>query len=107
MDEKSKATRISGKVFYKHKYLTNPGVPPEDRVIAAMGKLYQELGGKKTNHLSETKLDQLTSLGEIIKKRIEDKEEQDRSARRRKNRTILQSTQHKFSNQNFPIATKP
>ena len=70
----SKSTRISGKVFHKHKYLTNPGVTPEDRVIAAMGKLSQELGGKKTNHLSETTLDQLTSLGEILKKRIEDKE---------------------------------
>ena len=69
---KSKAARISGKVFHKHKYLTNPGVTPEDQVIAAMGKLCQELGGKKTNHLSETALDQLTSLGEILKKRIED-----------------------------------
>ena len=105
--KKSKVTRISGKFFHKQKYLTNLGVTPEDRVIAAMGKLSQELGGKKTNHISETKLDQLTSLGEILKKRIEDEEEQDRSARQSNNQTILQSTQHKFSNRNFPIATKP
>ena len=78
---KSKATRVPGNVFHKHKYITNPGFTPEDRVIAAMGKLSQELGGKKTNHISETNLDQLTSLGEITKKRIEDEEEQDRSER--------------------------
>ena len=85
----------------------NPGVTPEDQVIEAMGKLSQDLGGKKTNHISETTLDQLTSLGEILKKRIEDEEEQDRSARQSKNQKIQQSTQHKFSNLNFPIATKP
>ena len=43
---KSKATRISVKVFDKHKYLTKTGVTPEDRVVAAMGKLSQELGVK-------------------------------------------------------------
>ena len=69
---KSKDTRVSGKVFHKHKCLTDPGVTLEDRVIVAMGKLSQELGGKKTNHLSKTALDQLTSLGKILKKRIED-----------------------------------
>ena len=103
---KSKATRVSGKVFHKHKYLTNTGVTQEDRFIAVMGKLSQELGGKKTNHISKTTLDQLRSLGKIIKKRIEDKEEQDRSERQSKNQTILQSTQCKFSNRNFPISTK-
>jgi hypothetical protein len=33
------ATRISGVAFFKHKYLTNPTVTPEDRVIAAAGVL--------------------------------------------------------------------
>ena len=38
---KTMATRVSGKVFHKHKYITNPDVTPEDRVITAMGKLSQ------------------------------------------------------------------
>jgi hypothetical protein len=33
------ATRISGAAFFKHKYLTNPAVTPEDRVIEAAGAL--------------------------------------------------------------------
>jgi hypothetical protein len=33
------ATRILGAVFFKHKYLTNPAVTLEDRVITAAGAL--------------------------------------------------------------------
>ena len=87
---KSKATRVYGNIFHKHKYLIIPGVTTEKLVIAEKGKLSQDLGGNKTNHLSETTLDQFTSLGNIIKKRIEDKEEQDRSAQQNKNQTIIQ-----------------
>ena len=38
---KTMATRVSGKVFHKHKYITNPDVTPEDRFITAMGNLSQ------------------------------------------------------------------
>ncbi len=38
-----RATRISGATFFKHKYLTNPAVTPEDRVIEAAGALAQAL----------------------------------------------------------------
>ena len=73
---KSKDTRVSGKVFHKHKYITNPDITPEDRVIASMIKLSQEISGRAcNNHLSDTTLDQLTRLGKILKKRIEDEEE--------------------------------
>jgi hypothetical protein len=34
-----RATRISGAAFFNHKYLTNPMVTPEDRVIKAAGAL--------------------------------------------------------------------
>ena len=65
---KTMATRLSGKVFQKHKYITNPDVTPEDRVITAMGKLSQEIRGNACNNqLSDTTLDQLTRLGEILK----------------------------------------
>ncbi len=30
-------TRILGAVWFKHKYLTNTSVTPEDRIIAAIG----------------------------------------------------------------------
>ena len=103
---KSKATRVSGKVFHKHKYLTNPGVTPEDRVIAEMGNLSQDLGGKKTNHLSETALDQLTSLGKILKKRNEDKDEQDRSTRQRKTKPSYNQPNISFQIEIFPVQLK-
>ncbi len=38
-----RATRISGKAFFKHKYLTNPTVTPEVRVIEAAGVLARAL----------------------------------------------------------------
>jgi hypothetical protein len=38
-----RATRISGAAFFKHKYLTNPTVTPEDRVIETAGALPQAL----------------------------------------------------------------
>ena len=100
---KSKSTRASGKVFHKHSYLTNPGVTLEDRVITSMVKLSQELGGKKTNHLSETTLDQVTSLGKILKKRIEYEEEQDRSARRSKTKQYYNQPNVIFLIAIFPV----
>jgi hypothetical protein len=39
----NQATRISGAAFFKHKYLTNPPVTPEDLVIAAAENLTQAL----------------------------------------------------------------
>ena len=35
----TRAKRISATVFHKHKYIANPDITPEDRVIAAAGKL--------------------------------------------------------------------
>ena len=50
----TKATRISATVFQKHKYITNPEITPEDRVIAAAGNLADELKGHTIPHISET-----------------------------------------------------
>ena len=54
-----RATIISATVFHKHKYITNPGVTPEDEVIATEGKLAAELKGRMANHLIKTELNQL------------------------------------------------
>ena len=39
--KETKITRISGTVFHKYKYITNPDVTPEDRVIIAMDRMSQ------------------------------------------------------------------
>ena len=63
----TRATRISATVFHKHKYITSPDITPEDRVIAAAGKLENTPKGRLTPHLSETILDQLERIGTILK----------------------------------------
>ena len=65
-----KTIRISGTVLHKHKYITNPDVTPEDRVIVAMDMMSQELKENLPEHLSNTTLEQLTTLGNIIKQKI-------------------------------------
>ena len=52
----TRATRISGTVFNKHKYITNPRVTPEDRAMAIAGKLVFKLKGCMATHFSETAL---------------------------------------------------
>jgi hypothetical protein len=34
---------VSGAVWFKYKYLTNPSVTPEDRIVAAIGGLAKTL----------------------------------------------------------------
>ena len=63
----TRATRILATVFHKNKYITNPGVTPEDYVIATSGKLAAELKGRMANHLRKTALEQLEQMGTIIK----------------------------------------
>ena len=103
---KSKDTRVSGKLFHKHKYITNHDVTPEDRVIAAMSELYQEISGRECkNRLSNTTLDQLTRLGEILKKRIEDGEEQDQKTQQSIVQTIRRSARIAAGN-GLPVPRK-
>ena len=54
-------------VIHKHKYIANPDITPEERVIAAAGKLENTPKGCLTPHLSETILDQLERIGTILK----------------------------------------
>ncbi len=39
------ATRVSGTAFFKHKYLTNPSVTPEDQIIVAAARLTNAIQG--------------------------------------------------------------
>ena len=40
------STQVSGTVWFKHKYLTNPAVTPEDQIVAAIGGLAKTLNTK-------------------------------------------------------------
>ena len=55
----TRATQILVTLFNKHKYITNPDITPKDWVIAASGKLVEELKGCMLTHLRETTLKQL------------------------------------------------
>ena len=72
----TRATRILATVFNKHKYITNPGVTPEDRVIATAGKLTADLKVRMVNRLSKTALEQLKRLGTILKQGWSQKDNQ-------------------------------
>ena len=51
-----KTKRISDTVFHKHKYITNPDVTPEYRVIEAMDRMSKELKGNPPEQFSVTTL---------------------------------------------------
>ncbi len=54
--------RISGAAFFKHKYLTNPLVMPEDQVIAAAARLTNALQGINQPQLNTSTLQALGDL---------------------------------------------
>jgi hypothetical protein len=47
----TRATWISGVMFFKHKYITNPSVTPEDSVIAVAQALAQALNNRLLPHI--------------------------------------------------------
>jgi hypothetical protein len=60
------ATRILGAAFFKHKYLTNPTVTPEDRIIAAAGALAQALDNKMPPHMHKSTIQALSNLHDVF-----------------------------------------
>ena len=48
----TRATITSATVLHKHKYITNPIITSEDRVMATSGKLEDELKGHMATHVS-------------------------------------------------------
>jgi hypothetical protein len=53
-------------VFFKHKYLTNPLVTPEDLVISAAGNLTQSLETSIPQHLQVSTIQALKDLSEVF-----------------------------------------
>ena len=63
----TRETSILAKVFHKHKYITDMGVTPEDRVISAAVKLAENIKGCMTHYLRNKTLEQLEKIGTILK----------------------------------------
>jgi hypothetical protein len=55
-----------GAAFFKHKYLSNPAVTPEDRVIEAAGVLAQALNNQLPTHILESTIQALSNLQDIF-----------------------------------------
>jgi hypothetical protein len=61
-----RATYILGAAFFKHKYLTNPTVTPEDRVLAAAGVLARALDNPMPPHMCESTIEALSNLQDVF-----------------------------------------
>jgi hypothetical protein len=66
-------TRILGAVWFKHKYLTNPSVTPEDQIIAAIGALAKTLRTNIPPQLHDDTVDKLQKLQDILQPRPDGK----------------------------------
>jgi hypothetical protein len=63
----TRATQILGATFFKHKYLTNLLVTPEDLVIAMAKNLAQALETSIPQHLWDSTIQALKDLSEVFK----------------------------------------
>ena len=55
-----------GRVFFKHKYLSNPTITPSDAVIAASHDMAAALRGNVARHLGSEALQNLNKLQDIF-----------------------------------------
>jgi hypothetical protein len=62
----TRATRTSGAAFFKHKYITNPTVTPQDRVIAAAGALAHALHNRMPPHMQAPTIQVLQDLQNVF-----------------------------------------
>ena len=58
------AERVSETVFFKHKYLTNPTVTHDDRVVQAAKELYSALN-KKNHGMEKATMESLRELSKM------------------------------------------
>jgi hypothetical protein len=65
------ATQVSGAVWFKHKYLTNPSVTPDDQIVAAIGRLAKTLTTGVPPQLHNNTVDKLCKLEEILEPRTD------------------------------------
>jgi hypothetical protein len=59
-----------GAAFFKHKYLTNSVVTPEDRVIEAAGALAQALNNRMPPHMHQSTIQALRDLQDVFQQAV-------------------------------------
>ena len=65
--KETRASRILGTVFFKHKYLTNPAASPADAIVAAANNLKHALTSNRSEqHKSQQSFDDLKRIATII-----------------------------------------
>ena len=62
----TKATRVSGTVFFKHNYITNPETTPTDAIIAAANRMTETLRNHTPINMCEDDLEALRLLETIF-----------------------------------------
>jgi hypothetical protein len=62
----TRATRMLGAAFFKHQYITNPAITPEDLVIAAAANLSKALATNMLHHLRQSSIQALADLQDIF-----------------------------------------
>jgi hypothetical protein len=69
------ATRVSGAVWFRHKYLTNPSVTPEDQIVAAICGLAKTLTTRVPPQLRGNTVGKFCKLQEILEPRMDENDE--------------------------------
>ncbi len=92
------ATRVSGAIWFKHKYLTNPSVTPEDQIVAAIGGLAKTLTTGVPPQLRSNTVDKLHKLQEILEPRTDGNDEHKTTAPTQQAPILLQSPRLAESN---------
>ena len=68
--KKTRPERVTDTVFFKHKYLTNPEVTPEDKVVATAQILTQAMKVNLTGESKEMEaLEKVAEMFETVAKR--------------------------------------
>ncbi len=100
------ATRVSGAVWFKHKYLTNPSVTPEDQnqIVVAIGGLAKTLTTGVLLQLCDNMVDKLCKLQKILEPRTDGNNEHKITAPTQQAHIPLQSSRLMTSDNHNPAA---
>jgi hypothetical protein len=98
------ATQVSGVVWFKQKYLTNPSVIPEDPIVAAIGRLAKTLTTRVPPQLPDNTVDKLHKLQEILEPRTDGNNERKITAPMQQAPIPQQSPRLAQSNNHDPAA---
>ncbi len=63
--KKTRSKRISDKVFFKHRYITQPTLTPADTIIKALNDLTHALKGRK-NVEGDAQIEALEKINELL-----------------------------------------